>query len=221
MQNEVDRNMTIGKRTKEWLAQFNMRLPIDSNEIPGFRHWVNFNGFSPQQTGHNGYDFAAYLTQEGEVVLGLPVETNIRAVADGVVYGIYGRDGWGYANELWIKHEKRYGGLTSGYCHIVPTVEEGKEVKKGDIIVTLWKDSESEEKGPLVHLHFMIKTDWQTTPIDPRFIDESISAYNMIPPENPGFTIPELPTRTPFRVEHFKKVDVGRNTFFKSKKRIG
>lgn len=38
MQNEVDRSRAIESSTKEWLAQFSMRLPIDSNEIPGFKH---------------------------------------------------------------------------------------------------------------------------------------------------------------------------------------
>lgn len=45
---------------KEWLATFDMGLPIDSNEIPDFEHWVNFNGFS---TAHQGYDFCRIFNQ--------------------------------------------------------------------------------------------------------------------------------------------------------------
>lgn len=205
---------------KEKLVQFNMGLPIDSSEIPDFEHWVNFNGFSHR---HDGYDFAAYLTKTGKVILGLPDKTKIRAAADGVVYSIF-KHNWGYEEMVWIKHEKSsYGGLTSGYCHVTPSVEIGTEVKKGDVIGIPWKDSEKEDRGPLVHLHFMIKNSFQSESVDPRYIDESLYKYSMAPPVTVKFTIPELPRSTPFEVAHFKKVDVGTKNgqLFRSKKRIG
>ena len=78
MRNEIDRQSVNKTTLKEWLAGFNMGPPIDSQEIPDFQHWVNFNGFSPR---HDGYDFAAYLTKSGKVIPGRkeygPVELEI------------------------------------------------------------------------------------------------------------------------------------------------
>lgn len=203
--------------TGELIARLNMSLPIDSGEIPDFKSWVNFNGFTP---GHRGYDFAAYLTANGKVILGLPADTNVRASADGIVYNVFVHRGErGYDNIFYIKHEKGAGGLvlSTGYCHVLPSVREGEEVKKGDIVGTPYRQ-EGGNIGPLVHLHFVLMRGME---IDPRAIDASLYWYNMIPPETPKFIIPELPQRTSFVVAHFPRVDVGlENKFFRSKKRI-
>lgn len=166
--------------------------------------------------------FAAYLTKGGKVILGLPAETRIRAVADGVVY-YTSRFSYGYENIVWVKHEERWGGLTSGYCHVTPSVIESTKVKKGDIIGIPWKQSGNGNKGTLVHLHFELRNEFQAISIDPRFFDNSLHRYNMIPPTTVKFTIPELPPSTPFEVAHFRRVDVGADNrrLFRSKERIG
>lgn len=201
---------------KELIAGFNLRLPIDSEEIPDFEQWVNFNGFSPN---HKAYDFAAYLTLGG-VMLGLPPTTKVRAPADGVVYEVF-RFGDPYENIVWIKHEEGYGGLTSGYVHVVPSVEEGTRVRRGDIIAALYK-REGNDIGNLVHLHFELRNRFQTESVDPRVIDDSLYAFNMIPPTSPKFDIPELPGGIPFEVAHFRRVDIGAedNGLFRSRRKI-
>src|SRR3989344_3730984 len=74
--------------TKEWESGLDVALPISDADLPDFKAWVNWNGFHlNRQTGkgHDGYDFAAYLTKDNRVVFGLPPHTEIRAVADGKV----------------------------------------------------------------------------------------------------------------------------------------
>lgn len=78
----------IDKDTKEWSPELDTALPINGLDIPNFKAWVNWNGFHLDRKtgkGHDGFDFVAYLTTDNRVVLGLPSDTKIRAVADGVV----------------------------------------------------------------------------------------------------------------------------------------
>ena len=82
IQNSLER---ITKGTKIWATHLDIVLPVDGTDIPHFREWVNWSGWKGYSPDHTAYDFAAYLSEDGRVVLGLPKETPVRAVADGFV----------------------------------------------------------------------------------------------------------------------------------------
>lgn len=160
----------ITENTKIWTPDLDVTLPIDGRDIHGFIKWVNWNGYS-KENDHQGFDFAAYLAQDGSCILGLPKETPVRAVADGVVSSIGRPDLYGYFRNITIRHSRLIGGLESRYFHIVPSVEIGRPVKKGNIIATLYEDERDYSgKGKrLVHLHIeLISRASQYT--DPAFI---------------------------------------------------
>ncbi len=88
---------------------------------------------------------------------GLPSGTPVKAAADGVVVlaGEYG----GYGRAVVIKHTD---GLSTVYGHLSEIkVEEGKEVKQGEVVGL--SGSTGRSTGP--HLHFEIRKDGQ--PVDP------------------------------------------------------
>lgn len=210
----------ISTETKEWEPGLDTVLPIDGKELPGFKSWVNWNGFHLDREtgeGHGGYDFAAYLNEDNKVVFGLPPETKIRAVANGKIIQVLETYG-GYATMITVEHGSRDSGMFSTYVHVNPLAEHGMEVKKGDVIAELYKDP-GEEEGRLVHLHLRMNSGWGTrgTSItggglkarldDPGVIDNSIYALNAEPQAKKNFTVPSQPDSA-VETKNFKVVKV-------------
>src|SRR3989338_2523281 len=108
----------ITDETTAWHPNLDVVLPVNGSDIPDFREWVNWSGWQGYSPDHTAYDFAAYLNQKGKCVLGLPKETPIRAVADGIVrqvsYGLAGR-GVPYGCFMNIEHGRYGSGLFSAY----------------------------------------------------------------------------------------------------------
>src|SRR3989338_3510075 len=148
LKNPVNLKEDLSEQTTLWAANLNLILPIDEKEISNFKEWVNWSGWKGYSPNHNAYDFAAYLTNDGDCILGLPQETSVYAIADGLVAqvssGLAGNS-VPYATFINIEHARQGNGLFSSYHHVVPLVKQGTYVKKGDKIASLYKDEGNEE----------------------------------------------------------------------------
>lgn len=212
----------IDATTLEWEPQLDTDLPIWGSDLPDFAAWVNWNGYevSPSKKEHGAFDFAAYLTTQGDIVLGLPENTPIRAVADGYVKhtGIE-MDTTPYEGYVELEHNPDDRGMISWYLHVVPNIGYRQKVKKGDVVGTLYKDPGT-DSGRLVHLHLTLFSAMGTRGTaahaglpfvkrmdDPRIIDESIYKYNAEPQGNLNFTIAEFP-KAKILQAHFKHLKV-------------
>lgn len=222
-ENEIEKR-PFTKGAKEWSPSLDTVLPIDGSEIPNFKAWINWNGFHLDRNtgrGHDGFDFAAYVTTDNRVVLGLPEDTKIRAVADGVVKQVLDTPeavGGGYGVMVNIEHGANNSGMFSQYIHVRPTIQAGVSVKKGDVIGQLYKDPEGDE-GRLVHLHLSLDSGWGTrgTSImgggkhlrtdDPRLIDISIYNFSASPQGSATFELPDLQDAK-IEFAHFKRIRV-------------
>ena len=200
----------ITEDTQIWTSNPDIVLPIDGSDIPNFREWVNWSGWKGYSPHHTAYDFAAYLSEDGKVVLGLPKETPVRAIADGVVRqisnGLAGR-GVPYACFMNIEHGRNGSGLFTAYHHIDPVVEDGQEVKKGDVVATLYKDA-GNEKGKLVHLHFEMRHGWniKDRKCNPESVFPLIAQYRATPQGNPDFRVSGLQEQPEIYIANFKKL---------------
>lgn len=205
----------IDDETTEWTDDLETTLPIEGLEIPSFKAWINWNGFqyNPEtDEGHKGFDFAAYLTSDNRVVLGLPPDVRVRAVADGVVRQIRSEIIGEYLRYISIEHGREGSGLFSAYGHIVPLVDVGAQVKKGDVIGTLYKDP-GEEEGRLVHCHLELTHGWdkgsnQNRRANPAVLDSSLYRFNAVPQGSVNFSIPLLP-EVKIDYANFRVVKVG------------
>lgn len=158
----AEHKIPIGPEIEDWRPGLDVELPI---RIPRLVAWLNWNGFDARaksaDDGHDGFDFAAYLTIRGQqpqckIVLGLPGETPVRAIANGwVEMADLFRDrcpgGTTYYGSISIIHGSRETGISSEYTHVIPTVEYGQEVIKGETIGKLHRG-----KGDLTHLHLSL-----------------------------------------------------------------
>lgn len=217
--------LPITPETNEWEPWLDVNLPIDGTEIPDFKEWVNWNGFQLNRTalkGHNGYDFAAYLNVENKVIFGLAPDTKIRAVADGIVTEILNDpalvDG-GYGVQITIEHGVEDSGMFSHYLHVKPQIDYGAEVKKGDVIATLYKDPDGDE-GRLVHLHLGLVSGWGTRGTssmgggliwrldNPGLLYTDLYKYNAVPQGAVEFTLKEIPSAQ-IQNANFKKILYG------------
>lgn len=209
----------IDKETQEWLPNQDTILPIDGRDIPHFKEWVCWNGFADDpSTGrrHDGFDFAAYITDDGRIIFGLPPETPVRAIADGVVrqvqdnsQALHGEDM--YSTEIDIEHGDLNSGMFSFYIHVVPAVKARTEVKKGDIIGTLYKDPEGDE-GRLVHLHLGLTNSWNVSAVtsrlkDPRVLSEELYKHIAQPQGNASFTVGGI-LQSKIEVANFRSIRV-------------
>lgn len=132
----------ITPNTPEWEPNLDVALPIDTRDIPDFAGWVNWNGFNLDKRTrfvHDGFDFAAYYTTQGQIVFGLPKGLPIRAMADGTV--VNDRQGEGkmaYYSSVQIEHGHNAAlmstvgsGLLSDYVHVLPAEGiMGKQVQR-------------------------------------------------------------------------------------------
>lgn len=194
----------ITKNTKIWKPNLNIVLPICGRDIPDFKEWVNWNGYSES---HRGFDFTAYINNN-KCVLGLPSITLVRAVADGIVRQVSQglAEGDGYATFINIEHGKKDSGMFSSYHHIDPLVEYGQPVKKGDRIATLYKDS-GYKKGRLVHLHFELTHGWDVKnrcDVNPADIYNNIAKFIAKPQGSKNFKIFGLKKQPRIHIANFK-----------------
>ena len=201
---------SITEETRIWTPNLDIVSPINGLDIPEFQEWVNWSGWKGYAQDHTAHDFAAYLTKDGRCVLGLPKETPVRAVADGIVaqvsQGLAG-SGVPYATFINIEHAEKGSGLFSAYHHVDPLVEQGQRVKKGDVIANLYKD-EGNEEGKLVHLHFEMRHGWNVRDrlVNPALIFPEINKYKAEPQGNPDFQILGLPEQPKKYIANFKKL---------------
>ena len=86
------------------------------------------------------FDLAAYLSTDGRVVIGLPRDTPVRAIASGRVFGKYKGE---YLHQVVIEHGIPGSGLYSTYTHLNfnADLNVGDGVKQGQEIGTLFIDS--------------------------------------------------------------------------------
>ncbi|MBI4918622.1 M23 family metallopeptidase [archaeon] len=154
-------NKPVVKKTDVWTPDLDLVLPINGDQIPGFSRLVNWSGWKGYEDDHLAHDFAAYIDSSGNCVLGLPEQTEVRAVADGVVIQVSQGlcEGDGYATFINIEHGPKGGEKFSSYHHVNPLVKYDQSVQKGEVIATLHKDSGTIE-GRLVHLHFELVNGW-------------------------------------------------------------
>jgi murein DD-endopeptidase MepM/ murein hydrolase activator NlpD len=127
----------ITPETTEWEPDLETGLPVDGRDLPNFRAWINWNDADIDKTGqrkkyHQGVDFAAYITNDNKIMLGLPEGTPVRAIADGRI-GPNTVGGGGYHAMVELEHGKINHKLLSKYKHVVPVKFSG-QVKQGDII---------------------------------------------------------------------------------------
>lgn len=204
----------ITDKTTQWKFNLDIVMPINGRDIPSFKEWTNWSGWKGYSENHDAVDFACYLNDRGDYVLGLHAETPVRAVADGVVKqvscGLAGR-GVPYACFMNIEHGKDGSGLFSAYHHINPTAKDGQEVKKGDVVGTLYKD-EGNEEGKLVHLHFELTNGWNFGGRRQRAVnpEEIYSDIGRAPRANPqgskNFTIDGLKQQPRIIIADFKNL---------------
>lgn len=147
-------------RIRNWSSDLDLLSPIDESSIPRFKKWLFFNGFHEKQ--HQGFDYADYIDKNGRPVLGLPTETTVRAISDGLVAWI-GLAVWcdlikdEYFREVQICHgqiDLKNRDAISIYLHVCPLVRKGQRVSKGQPIATLYHDGKDMKSERLVHLHF-------------------------------------------------------------------
>ncbi len=213
----------ITPETIEWEPDLDTALAIDGRDIEGFREWINWNDADIDRTGvrvtrgyHQGLDLAAYLNTEGEIVLGLPPNAPVRAVADGRIDTIATEDA-GYNGWIRIEHGKLGSAMDSIYRHVV--AREGlkghTEVKKGDIIGTLYIDEPREgNSGRLVHLHLEMLNGLETkvdvmmskeseqliSPLD--VIDSAVRKHTAMPQQSANFQVRGLED-APIKIANF------------------
>ncbi len=202
---EVTENTTI------WTSDLDIVLPINGSDIKGFEEWVNWSGWKGYSDKHLAFDFASYLSTDGKCVIGLPEETPVRAIADGIVVQISRglTENVPYATFINVEHGKPGSGLFSAYHHVVPIVKQGQEVKKGEVIATLYKD-EGNEIGRLVHLHFMITHGWNVKDryCNPEEIYPLIAKYRAEPQGSLDCKIAGLEKQPKIYIANFKEVTV-------------
>ncbi|MDO8660780.1 MAG: hypothetical protein Q7K43_02735, partial [Candidatus Woesearchaeota archaeon] len=93
-------------RSERWTSNLNIVHPILQNDIDRFSKWVMYAGFrtfhhytekevAKWKLGqdHYGHDFISYLDEEQVEHFGLPSNTSVRAIKDGVVIAIIKNDG--------------------------------------------------------------------------------------------------------------------------------
>ena len=213
---EILRRDKIKSDTAIWTSNLEVCLPINGNEIRGFKQWVNWGGFTMKMSllsklnifsrslsGHDGFDFADYINVNNECVLGLPAETNVRTIADGIIDAVQYHGG--YFDSIRIDHKGDK--LFSEYHHVTPLVKIGDRMRKGDIIAKLYKDPGNEE-GRLVHLHFALVQDIRDL-VDPAYIFPEITELVASPErKTKGFKIRGLKYKPNIVIANFKKLNI-------------
>ncbi|MDO8660537.1 MAG: M23 family metallopeptidase, partial [Candidatus Woesearchaeota archaeon] len=82
-----------------------------------------------------------------------------------------------YETYLVVQHNQF--GLASGYCHVVPKVNAGERVKKGQVIAALY-DTSAETMSLPTHLHFELGTMKDSNRIYP-FFNQIVDPLDILP----------------------------------------
>lgn len=157
-----------------WTPDMDLITPIDESQIPGFEEWVHYNGFRNPRREHTGFDFASYLDTNDTCILGLPAETVVRAVRDGVVL-VATQTGWPYADHVAVSHGEPGDGFNSEYHHVIPLVENQDIVEKGQPLGTLFHQKrEGSRPEQLIHLHFEMANAFDTLSVRDRYTHKGV-----------------------------------------------
>lgn len=113
-------------------------LPLSDSVLVPFSEQPIFSETMQEYRAHKAVDFAG---EEGEAVFALTNGT-VKRVADDALYG----------GTVTIDHGS---GVTSVYCGIAPSVEEGDEVRTGDTVGTLAAIPCETSLGPHLHLELI------------------------------------------------------------------
>jgi hypothetical protein len=201
---------SITPETRSWTRNLEACLPIKGNlHIPNFFSWINLSGFNYSKItphGHTGFDFGAYLTQDSRIMIGLLPETQLRAVADGIIMEIILHKDlyYDYYDTIRIRHGGSDGYLVSEYMHIVPdpSLKEGVEVKKSQPIGIIYVDIDRGEGIRLPHLHltlynrfdrFFYGESFSGSFANPGVLNPFIYRYTAIPQGSVTFELKEFP----------------------------
>lgn len=164
-----------------WTKNMDVVMPIDVSSIRGFERWIVWNNAASQLLNGSdraGFAWAAYINDEGGAVLGLPPGTKIVAIADGRVKKVqhrYLQSYVSYFGGVEIEHDKKGSGLVSTYAYVKPLVIEGQEVKKGDVIATIYSDLlKNSQQSNLPHLDFSLSQK------DGKLVDPEKTIYNNV-----------------------------------------
>jgi len=185
------------------LTSADISLPVNELELPRFQKWINWSGFKGYSPEHLGFDFAAYLTQDGKCILGLPKRTRVRAVADGTILEISHMRWEGF---IIMEHQKNLAVGSSAYWHVQPLVEKWQVVKRGEVIAGLYWEAGHVQK--LVHLHLELNNDLNLRAINPCSLFPQIGELKAIPQGTPYFQIPALGNRINVRLANCTHVSV-------------
>ncbi|VVB57637.1 Peptidase family M23 [uncultured archaeon] len=186
--------------------------PISGSLIPNFHQWIQWNGFNLKY--HTGFDYAAYIDRTCGRVLGLPPNTEVRAIADGEARVFH--PNYGYGTQITIQHTHLSvsgDGLMSSYVHVKPVFSGfSKEVKAGEVIATLHKDAGA-ERGRLVHLHFELVANWdyyKKEIADPASIFDELSALPIAKPQqSTRFSLSGAGYYSGLEIAHFNHLEIG------------
>ncbi len=180
------------KEALRWSPGLSVTSPIYPNDIEGFSKWVKYGKFVDDcvssYDNHFGHDFILYLDKQGVEHYSLDSGTPVRAIADGVVKSFEIDDTsslfenndnvFDYALFMVVEHNDF--GLASGYCHIVPQVDIGDEVKKGQQIATLYDTFPLPSVVLPIHLHLELGNSKILNKRYP-FLNELIDPLEIIP----------------------------------------
>lgn len=179
-------------RAERWVSDLDVVHPIVQEDIKGLTKWVMYAGFRTfhQYTAeyvakwnlgsdHHGHDFISYLDGQQVEHFGLHPHTPVRAIADGVVKSIIKNSGRfsDYETYLVVQHNNL--GLSSGYVHVVPVVNVGDKIKKGQVLATLY-DTSVEAMSLPTHLHFELGNAKVQNPQYP-FFNDLVDPLDILP----------------------------------------
>ncbi|MBU0665765.1 MAG: M23 family metallopeptidase [Nanoarchaeota archaeon] len=170
---------------ERWMPSLDIGHPIFPEDVKGFTKWVMYGGFKKYHNSgrhdesHLGHDFVSHLDEEQVEHFRLHSDTPVRAVADGVVKSIIRNNGRfsEYETYLIVQHNEL--GLVSGYVHVVPQVNIGDEVRKGQVLATLY-DTSVEAMSLPTHLHLELgnaKVQNESYP----FFNDLVDPLNILP----------------------------------------
>jgi hypothetical protein len=208
---------------KIWRPNTGIITPIDETQIPDFLQWIMYNGFRSgwddeglELDGvtdrlHLAYDFSAYLTTDGEIRLGLPINKPlVRAVDTGRVAQVYTNHRYPYFNEITIAHDGCEDGEISGLCgrgsyylHVKPLVEPGDMVEKGQQIAEVCYDPNPEFPYPHIHCSLRNKNAFTTNP------KNHVNPVHIIPGLRTLVAIPQMGYKREngIAIPHFKLLE--------------
>jgi murein DD-endopeptidase MepM/ murein hydrolase activator NlpD len=216
---EVLSRTPINEQTTLWTPDLVTVTPVNESSIPGFNQWVVWNDpvshLLTRGMWESHFDWAAYLHQDGKIVVGLPEGAIVRAIADGratqVLTASIGSRGDPYLHQITIEHGKKESGLCSVYLHVVPSVHKGEEVRQGQPIGVLYKDP-GWIKGRLVHLELTLINGW-SDPSDRVWVDPEKTIYaatdflHAHPQASLGFRIAEWTADPVISIANFHRLD--------------